>query len=374
MRNASTLANALARGGMDVRVVTMEGDGSGPSGLDEGIAWTGLNCSRALAGSIRTHTTAGYRLARALSADPPDLLYVVDSWSLPAFRLARFMAPGLRHVPWIYHTFDWMDPGSHPLHEVMEHRACLHADGVVNVDRSRARMQQAIYRLPSMPHVLPNYLSRREKIPLRDEDTRAGLIPGGRSGPDTVLLCYPTVASRARLTMELIDSLPAVDERVCLVTFASDDEYGNGCRRRCAELGVSHRVLFHETVPYSRLLEIVVACDIGAVFHDYRASSGYFMCNPDRVSLFAACGIPFVGSNYPNMEALVYRHQLGACCDPTDPAAIAVTVNQLVSGGAAAIAVLGRRVRDAFEQDLHFEKHEGPWLAYVRQRLRVRPV
>lgn len=373
MRNVSTLANALSRSNLDVRVVTMDGDGTGPSGLDAGIPWTGLMCSRERMGSVRAHVTAGYRLARALAGVSVDLLYVVDSWMLPALCVARSLVPSLRRVPWIYHTFDWMDPGRHPLHERLERWACRSADGVVNVDRSRARMQQAIYKLTAMPRVVPNYLSLREAIPPRDEATRARLLPPGAVAKDAILLCYPTFAAPARLTLELITAMRSVNPNVCLVTFLGEDAYGRQCRQRVEDTGLGSRVTFHEGVPYARLLELVAACDIGAIFHDYRLSSGYYMCNADRVSLFAACGIPFVGSDYPNMESLVLRHGLGECCDPTDPAAIADALNRLVEGGGAALGERRRRVHDAFERDLHFERNEGPWLAYVRERMRGRP-
>ena len=370
MRNVSTLANALSRYGAQVTVITMEGTDGSASGLVPAVKWVGLDCDRKKMGPLRAHSTAGWRLARMLRAGNYDLAYVVDSWTLPAFSIARVLVPTLRRKPWVYHTFDWMDPGSHPIHERLERKACHGAGLVVNVDRSRARMMQAFYGLKSLPVVLPNYLSLAESVPPRDETLRKALFPEARNKADGILLCYPTVAATSRLTMELISSLPCVDDRAALLTFAVDSEYGRACRRKCDELGVRHRVLFHEPVSYARLMAMVAACDAGAIFHDQRVSSGYFMCNPDRLSLFAACGIPFVGTDVPNMESLVYRHGLGFCCNPADPAAISSALNRLLAGEGMSLERRKLHVRECFEKELHFERHEGPWLESIGQLVR----
>jgi hypothetical protein len=113
-------------------------------------------------------------------------------------------------------------------------------------------------------------------------------------------------------------------------------------------------------MPFTTLMEYVVCSDIGVVLHDGRASSGNYMANPMRVSQFAASGIPFVACDFPTVEAEVYRHGLGVCCDGLDPMAVATAIREL-GEGAVPLAERKRQARQAFERELKFESR-GPHL------------
>jgi glycosyltransferase involved in cell wall biosynthesis len=114
--------------------------------------------------------------------------------------------------------------------------------------------------------------------------------------------------------------------------------------------------VFLEPVPFSELLHYVAAADLGAILYDDCKSSGYFMCNADKLSLLIACGIPYVASDYPNLEAVTYRYGLGLCCDPHNPQALAKRIQELAEGNPG-LAERKKHVRKVFEDELHFERH-----------------
>ena len=324
-RNLSTIANYLFSHNNEISIATVTECKREDTGLAPNITWHSFGLASGNRPLMKGRLKIIYWLAREIKNIPHDVLYVFDSWTIPYVIAARIMA-GKQKIPWIYHTVDWLEPGRYPLYSAIEKWACHNARVVINTDRTRARLQQALYKLEEMPAWVPNYLSCSEIIPERDENLRLQLL-GEKSPDNSILLIHPTIASPARLVIEIIRSLPFVDKRVVLLQIAKDNDYKRECIKVATEIGVINKVIFHEPVSYPKLLQFLKCADISAIFHDHRPSSGYFLCNADRLSLLAACGIPFVASNYPNMEALVYRYGLGECCDPYSPQSIAAAIN-----------------------------------------------
>jgi glycosyltransferase involved in cell wall biosynthesis len=138
------------------------------------------------------------------------------------------------------------------------------------------------------------------------------------------------------------------------------------CLTACLEAGISKRVRFLEPVPFLRLLDYVASADVGAIFYDDSESSGYFMCNADKLSLLAACGIPFVASHQPNLESVTYRHGLGKCCNPWDAVALADAFRAVVEG-VTPLAEWKQQARKAFLEHLNFEVHGRRLVAALDQ-------
>jgi glycosyltransferase involved in cell wall biosynthesis len=283
----------------------------------------------------------------------PDVLYVIDSWTLPLVYLAtigRFRSRGWKFV---YHTFDWLEPGLDAWwNAALERRACRSADLVVNVDRSRARLQRTLYRLALTPLDLPNYRSLNYPVPERNSNVRKRLFED--CSDETVVVVCPTLASAPRLTIELIEGLRFLPDRYRVVTFATESAYARLCHRRAEALGLQDRVRFLAPGPHSEWLEVVANSDVGIIFHDVEESSGYFMANSDRLGSFVACGLPVVCMDVPNLEALVYRHNLGTCCSPRSPRAVADAI-RAVAEPPARLTAWRSSVRKVFLESLNFE-------------------
>jgi glycosyltransferase involved in cell wall biosynthesis len=265
----------------------------------------------------------------------------------------------------VYHTYDWLEPGLHSrFHLLLEKYTCRHASLLVNTDRTRARLQQTLYRLPRCPLFLPNYLSKVAVLPADIARLRREMLQGLRSD-NSVVLIYPTIAGKERLTLEIMQAFKLLPRDYVLVTIALDDAYGREVRRMAASSELEGRVKVYSPMSHDQVLNLIAAADLGAIFHDATSSSGNFMGNPSRLALFVACGIPFVAVATPNVEALVYKHALGICCDPNNPRELADSIKRLLNDPPG-LPARKQHLRQVFAEDLNFEKHAGNLVVMLR--------
>lgn len=328
-----------------------------PSELDQRIMIAKLNYQ---AGSgtraLLSRLQAAWKLRRLLAANSPQIIYLLDSPALPFYWVATngFRSPAGTRV--IYHTFEWLDPTiAAPWQRRLERKIARKADLVVNADRSRARLMQSIYRLEKTPLDLPVFLPASTAFPARNEARRRQTL-GPDATSEAILIVCPSVASADRLTLELIEAIAVLPNRYHLFTIIENNSYGQACTKRVGDYGLRKRVTFSPPLPYEELLEIVASADIGVIFHDPRGSAGNFMCHPSRLSMFVGLGIPFVGTDVPNLAASVYRYQLGECCDPFQPESVAAAIRRLAEE-APGLAARRQHIRRVFETELCFEKH-----------------
>lgn len=371
MFNVVTLANCLREAGHTVDMICVEPGTEFVAGLRGGITVTGLGAGKASGlRKLKCRLAGAWRLRRNLQNRAFDVLYVVDSWTLPTLWLATFGSLRWPGANLVYHTFDWLEPGLvAEAHRRLERSACQRADLVVNTDRARARMQQTLYHLKAAPLWVQNCLSTAVPIPPPNELLRREMA-GAADTSKLRLIIYPTVVSNAessqRMVWELIQGFRRLPESYRLVLFYREGVEYRRCLNACVEAGISKRVRFLEPVPFLRLLDYVASADVGAIFYDDSESSGYFMCNADKLSLLAACGIPFVASDQPNLESVTYRHGLGQCCNPRDAAALAGAFRAVVEG-VTPLAQWKQQARKTFLEYLNFEVHGRRLLAALGQ-------
>ena len=88
-RHVVTLMNFLSASGFKVAAVTLEGASEPVPGLSAGTEVEGLGCPRGFGvGTIVSRARAAIRLNQTLRARHADVLYVIDSWTLPVVWLA----------------------------------------------------------------------------------------------------------------------------------------------------------------------------------------------------------------------------------------------------------------------------------------------
>jgi len=371
-----TLANFLAGEGFKLTVVCLDSASPAASGLSPGIQLIGLgSAAQHQLGKAWTRIRVAVKLRGVLRNLGGDAAYVVDSWTLPAVWLATGGRFRLGKAGLVYHTYDWLEPGLHPAISLrLERAACRASDLVVNADRARARMQRTLYQLRKTPLWVQNALPRSTPMPgfnavLRDE------LLGGSDTPQSCLLVYPTAISNEdssqRLTFELISAFALLPKRFHLATFFDKGSEHHRCLDLVASKHLQERVTFLPVVPLPQLIRHLGCADIGAILYDDRVSSGYFMASPDKLSLLAACGVPYVASDFPNLEAVAYRLGLGVCCDARDPTDLARAIRELAEGPVP-LAERKARARGVFERELHFEKHAQKLAEALRRVVEIR--
>jgi glycosyltransferase involved in cell wall biosynthesis len=327
---------------------------------------------RSRLGKVGDMLRAGALLRRSLKERDFDILYVVDSWTLPPLWVATRGRMRWRDRQLVYHTFEWLDPSVHRrFHIHLEQAVCRRADLVINIDRLKGRLQQMLYRLTRCPLWVRNSLPLTYELPPRRAALRQEIL-GRRAPSDALAVVTPSIAAEERLALEVIGAFAHLPDRYRLSMIAGEGAYFERCRQSVEALGLSDRVVFLPRMPFGRVMEYVVCADIGTIFHDGRISSGNYMANPMRLSQFAASGVPFVAANFPTVQAEVYQYGLGLCCDEFDPQAIARAIRQLGEGDPP-LEERKKHVRRMFETELCFESR-GPQLVSALRELCGNPV
>ncbi|MHB8173615.1 MAG: glycosyltransferase [Nitrospirota bacterium] len=362
--NVVNLANYFSNAGNEVALASIEGGASPPALLSQKIKYHGL-LFREKTGTKIVHKIARLRniprLVSVVRSGGWDIIYVVDSWTLWMAALVSIICRRhLKKCVFVYHTFDWLEPNLHrKIHIFIEKAACKKADIVVNADRSRARMQRTIYNLAQTPMWIPNYpsLSCLKGSAAQTEH------PGLNKNPDEISIVYPTVASdassEARQLHNLISAFEYLPDNYKLVTFYQDGIYFRRCKQQVNGKNLGTRISFLPPMPYEKLLAHVAISDMGIAFYDDSKSSGYYMCNADKLNLFLISGIPVVASDFPGLESLIYKHRLGVTCDSHEPKDIAAAIQEVAEDND-----WRSHITKSLENELNLEKH-GDRLLYA---------
>ncbi len=320
-----TLADHLGRHGFVVSVLvpnaTVEQHRtSGAFSIQGGVR------SRGLTGVWRSALALRRHLARA----DPDILYVVDSWSIPMVWLATAGKLRWPRTSVVYHTFEWIEPAVHGRARChLEKLMCRRADLVVNVDRTRGRVQQLVYGLARTPLWVRNSLSRDYPVPVPSSEARRRLL-GQHPPEDSVAVVCPSSMHPDRRGVEIVRAVAKLPPRFRLAAIAGSGPYQDECARVAEASGASDRVTFLPRMSFHEAMTCAANADIGLVLHDGKSPSlGNYLANPMRLSMFAASGIPVVATDLPSVAEEVYRHGLGVCCDSSEPGSIAAAIERL---------------------------------------------
>jgi glycosyltransferase involved in cell wall biosynthesis len=90
--------------------------------------------------------------------------------------------------------------------------------------------------------------------------------------------------------------------------------------------GVADRLLTIFPVTPFNIPTTLAQTDVAVVL----TSPDYQIALPNKFFEAVAAGVPLVGTQLPEVKALIERYDLGALCDPTDPASIARAIMQVL--------------------------------------------
>lgn len=143
---------------------------------------------------------------------------------------------------------------------------------------------------------------------------------------------------------QLLAAVPALPPDTVVVLLG----YGplrDELRQQALAAGPAGRVHVLDAVPPDALLGWVAAADV-VVAAIQPTTLNHRLSTPNKLFEALAAGVPVVASDFPAMRAIVLDDPdgpLGAVCDPTDPAAIAAAVGDILALDAAGTADLRAR-------------------------------
>jgi len=266
-------------------------------------------------------------------------------------RLAGERAAALRPVAYHCHDLNaivagfrakkiWPAPVIYDSHELWPHRnrpdARRRKALVVSVgDLIFARRADAVV---TVNESIADHIRRRygvgEVLVVRNTPSVSARIPSPQAGLLEGIahprLIYVGGIQTHRGLEEMIDATALIPEATFVAVGPGNDEYRTGLEQRAAAKGVADRVRFIPRVPPEAIVDTIAGADLGfALIKNYCLS--YYLSLPNKFFEYLHAGLPVVASNFPEMEQLVNRYDVGATCDPADPNAIARTVRELLA-------------------------------------------
>ena len=255
----------------------------------------------------------------------PTLFHAADLYVLPAVQRAASTAgsalvydarelypfvAGTVGKPWA--TFFW---------QMVESHFIKAADLVLTVNDGIAGRLVAAYGI-ERPFVLPNVPPFQEVVPANDWLRRKFALT-----KDTVVLLHQGHLKAGRGCSALISAMADV-EKAALVFLGG----GPLLERLKAAVQRGHlgdRVFFHPPVPYEQLLPITATADMGITMLEDICLNHRFAL-PNKLFEYLMAGLPVLGSDLPEISAVINRFSVGFTVDPSDRHELVRALNRIV--------------------------------------------
>lgn len=231
---------------------------------------------------------------------------------------------------------------------------------VVTVNEPYARVMAERWGV-AMPLIVLNCAWRRRPPTTRPNRLRAAL---GLADEHQIVL-YHGGLSRDRGIEELIDALPALPATVHLALLGYGALEG-ALRARAADPSLEGRLHVLPAVPPTELIEWVASADVAAM-PIQPTTLNHRLTTPNKLFEAMAAGVPIVASDLPGMSGIVLEADCGTLVDPTDPAAIAASIEALLALPAAERTAIGRRGLEAHLATYNWEVQSARLLAEYGQ-------
>jgi glycosyltransferase involved in cell wall biosynthesis len=308
----------------------------------------------------------GWAAALEDIAEPADIWHGMWAGSLPALTKLRRQHGG-------HSIYDSRDVYMHsrgfadlqqPLKWILtylERRWARRVDRVITVNRSYAQLLAKQFGMAT-PAVVMN-LPYRWNGPSRDPD----LIRDALALPEsTAIVLYQGGLMSDRGIEQAMDAILEIPEAVlCLLGFGPMRDQ---LIDRTATAPYAGRVYVLDPVPPERLLEWTASADV-SVMAIQPTSTNHAYTTPQKLFESIAVGVPVVASDLPGMSEIVGAVDAGVLCDPTDPAAIARGIRELLDAPAAVKLARRTRILDAARDRYNWEAETPTLLAIYAELL-----
>ncbi|MDX9757875.1 MAG: glycosyltransferase [Bacteroidota bacterium] len=188
----------------------------------------------------------------------------------------------------------------------VERRVAARADIVLTVNASIAAILRHRFRDVRVVRNVPDFSAPAPSQRLREtigcsSDRRILLSQGG--------------LQRGRGALPLVELMPDLPD--CELVFLGDGPLRDDILAAAAINGVSDRVHLIPAVPSSDLPHWTASADLGLCMIENLGRS-YYLSLPNKLFEYLACGVPVVGSDFPEIGAVLRETGAGIAVDPTD--------------------------------------------------------
>jgi len=264
-------------------------------------------------------------ISAAIEGLKPTLFHAADLYVLPAVARAaeatgaalvydaRELYPfvaGTVGKPWA--TFFW---------QMLESRLIQKADLVMTVNDSIAKRLIAAYGV-NPPLVLPNVPPQQEVVPANDWFRRKFSLM-----KDTVILLHQGHLKAGRSCSALISAMADIDKAA--LVFLGSGPLLDKLKAQVQRAHLGDRVFFHPPVPYDQLLSVTATADVGLTLLEDICLNHRFAL-PNKLFEYLMAGLPVVGSDLPEISAVIHSFNVGITVDPSDRGKLVQALRRVV--------------------------------------------
>ena len=217
------------------------------------------------------------------------------------------------------------------------------------------------------PHITQRFaaVARRSvnvsNFPFLDELAPEPAVPGATARENAV--CYAGGIFLTRGAFSMVRALPLLPGVRLLLCGRFEDAATEVALR--AEPGWA-QVDYLDVLGREGVREVMARSRAGLV--TLLPLPSYLDSLPIKMFEYMSAGLPVIASDFPLWRGIVQRHACGLCVDPSDPAAIAQAIREVLDDPAAA-AAMGQAGREAVHAHYHWPRAEADLLALYRELL-----
>jgi len=240
----------------------------------------------------------------------------------------------------------------------IETSVCRRLSAIVLVpEENRARLLEARLEGRCSIHIVPNVPHLRTDV-VRQGKLRDYVGMRFHQNDPTIVLYSGSYQSYSRLE-DIVKYSAAWPSGTCLVLMLT----GSYPDELCSAVRASqNRAIIVPSVGTAELYSWIADADIGLLPYEDERDSNVRYCAPQKVFDYVACGIPFIGSRRPSIEAVAEEVGCGLCIDMTDSTALLGAVRTLECNGTLR-RLMAARARKAYADKYHYDRYIGPILA-----------
>jgi glycosyltransferase involved in cell wall biosynthesis len=188
-------------------------------------------------------------------------------------------------------------------------------------------------------------------------------------GPLRIL--YQGGFAHGRGLEEVVRAWQHVKSGAILILRGPDNEYRRNLIGLARSVGVDAWVEFPDAVPENALIGAALEADIGLIPYN-PAYFIYRFCCPNKLSQYAAAGLPVLTSGTEFVARTVKENNIGYTVDIADPSVVAALVDEL-AGKREELVEKGRRARAYFEHHFNWDVLAAPVFAEIEKLGRKGP-
>jgi glycosyltransferase involved in cell wall biosynthesis len=160
-------------------------------------------------------------------------------------------------------------------------------------------------------------------------DGRRSLRDEIGAGANTFIVLWQGGVGPTRLIEPIVEAFEFIPRGILVIRGPFIEDFGSGYLELARSRGAGGRVFCLPPVSSRDVVVAAAGADAG-IWSLPNLCKNFYYALPNKVFEYLAAGLPLLAADYPEVQRLVRRYEIGLSFDPYDPASIAAQVNRMI--------------------------------------------